>query len=214
MNISGIIYTKVVDHYIVGTDSILADNNAVESGKNLVIVILPRFINGVVISRIGNYSFKNNPSIKKLVVSKTIKEIGLDGISHIKTLEELTFEKDSQLETIERGFCFNIELTRFVLPPSVKSIGSYFFGKSSVQDLVYCSYVSNPENIFYDRNKGFTFPQRIHVAKNYPYSSIGDYNKSLLTDGECERIFYNKATKCMRQGALNSFVICVFLIIA
>lgn len=46
------------------------------------------------------------------------------------SLESLTFEEGSQLETIDNyAFCENPKLTSITLPASVKSIGSYVFQK-------------------------------------------------------------------------------------
>ena len=126
MNKDGIIYTLSGDHYIVGTDSKDSNNNAIENGKTLIDVVIPRYIGNIIISRIGNGAFKYNPSIQSIIISKTIKEIGFDAIAYIGTLKKIFIEENSQLEKIEQGFGYYIGITSFICPPSVKSIGPHF----------------------------------------------------------------------------------------
>jgi len=212
-NSEGIIYTKVSDHYIVGTDLESVNNNAVVSGNQLSDVHLRCYIDGIAVTRIGACSFRYNPSLQSLVISKTIKEIGFDAIAYITTLRKITIEKDSQLVTVEQGFVFNTSVTSFVIPPTVLNIGPYFFGLTSLDDLIYCSYQSEMDKNFFGSNT-YTLPKRIHVAGDYPYSKLGIYTGELLADGICERIFHEKATMCINSYSFHSNIYIIALILS
>ena len=209
----GIIYTKAGDNYVVGTDQMNSNNNAVESGETLINVVLPCFIDNIVVTKLGNYAFRYNPSIQTFVISRTIKEIGYDAIAWISTLKKLSFEANSQIEKIGQGFAHFIGIKTIIMPPTIKSIGDYIFGGTTLDDLIFCSYINNLPESFNGRNS-YYYPKRVHVPKYFPYSKLGNYPRDLLFDGICEEIFYKIATKCIKS--LSSFAynqVALFLLI-
>lgn len=196
----------------VGSNSHV-DNNAVEEGYTHTKIILPTHVSNLRVTKIGIYSFRKNPSLVMIVIPKTIKVIEFDAIAYIPTLNEVIFEPDSKIETINQGFLFTTGIKYIVIPPTVKYLGRYTAGNTTIEDFVYCSNKeANFELLFFHGSQAY-FPNRIHVKKSYLYSTFGTFTGELLKDNICETLFPIKKTCNVYRKCDNRTHILLLLIV-
>ncbi|MBG0762057.1 leucine-rich repeat protein, partial [Acholeplasma laidlawii] len=106
-------------------------------------IIIPRSINGHVVTDIINGSFRDS-SIISIVIPNSVKSIGGAAFYGASSLTTVTFEENSELTSIGHYSFYNARsLTSIVIPNSVTSIGyGAFFG--SFRLTIYAEVSSKP----------------------------------------------------------------------
>lgn len=66
-------------------------------------------------------------NLTKIEIPSNIKEISTSSFDGCKKINEIDFEKDSNLEVINKYQFRNLNITRMVIPSSVSSFGDYSF---------------------------------------------------------------------------------------
>ena len=202
-----ILYTKSGNHWIVGDES-TSEHNALKN-ETKTCVILPTQISSFPVRIIGKCAFRRSTNLVSLHISRTIREIHFDAIAYISTLTDVTFDAKSELTSIGQGFMFTTSIKRIFIPPSVTSIGIYFLGITNVDDLAYCNRrEANYEYLLYGYPR-YWVPKRIHVFKNFRYSSFSNYT-NIVRDGLCERMIITETNNaCKSYYHVASFVFVV-----
>ena len=174
--------------YRVGTNGDTYNNGLSKLVEN---VVIPNFWNKIPITIIGQHAIKTNSVIKSLSIPSNILIIRFDAISHNPNLSSITFAKNSSLKEVGRGFIYNCPLIKkLILPSSLTTVGIYFIGQSSVDDIYYCGFSQFTETTMFQNDAGTpTHPKRVHVPSNYGYTSMGKLT-NLLRDYKCERYIY------------------------
>ena len=84
---------------------------------------------------IGNDAF-GNASLTSISIPSSVKTIGRDAFSNCTNLENLTFDENSQLESIgQNAFWRNTSLTSISLPSSLQTIGEGAFLNSALESI-------------------------------------------------------------------------------
>ena len=203
-----ILYTKSGNELIVGTDK-QVDNNALVNNEKTC-VILPTFVSGIPVRTIGQYAFRHSTSLIRAQISRTIRSIGFDAFAYIPTLFEVSFDPQSELKTIGQGFLFQCGVKNVFIPPKVSSIGKYFLGANSAEDLLYCNNREANYALLFECTGTYYEPKRIHVLSSYKYQKVGDFT-NLLKDGLCERMLFDKTCKIHKSDSIcfKCGIICV-----
>ena len=175
----GILYTtsKSSNTLIVGTDKETNGNAYID--KTLVDIKIPNFIDcdgfHYKVTIIGKFAFRYVSTIQSIFIPNTIQQIKFDAIAHNINLTKVTFEKNSALAIIGRGFLYETQVTDIKLPPSVSYLYLYSFGLTNMKSLYYCgNYFFTESTIFVcSATNELMPPEHIYVSKNYPFTSFG-----------------------------------------
>ena len=100
-------------------------------------VVIPNEYMGSPISHIGTSAFWECQSIKSLVVPPSIKTIGLNAFFCCENLKSITFEKNSNLTTIEWNAFAECGLTTITIPSSVTKIESEAFAYCDLDTVIF-----------------------------------------------------------------------------
>ena len=94
-------------------------------GANYALVI-PDVIDGKPVVAVGASAFIDKTNFTTLTIGKNVKTIGTDAFRRTKSMTSVTFAPDGVLETLgESAFRGCDELTEFVMPNTVATIGKY-----------------------------------------------------------------------------------------
>ena len=183
------------DGYAVGTSTNQVPGNGLNN-KNIEIIQIPRFFNKLPVTEIGIYAFQDT-KITSFFSPKTIKCINIAAFYNCRSLSEVRFEVNSQLEKIGYDACGGTSVTNFDIPKNVKIIDynseCYFF--NIVRTLKCCSYSGTTDFsnyiIFYNS-------PTIRVSQNYPTNVFGQESvthKDGSTCGVSNKPFYGEVEK-------------------
>jgi hypothetical protein len=103
------------------------------SGNNKVTsVTIPSTIEGLTVTRIGNYAFENYTALQKVVMPDTILEIGISAFNGCSSLKNITFSKKlNHLDVYAFKNC--VSLTEVNLPDTVETVYTgAFYGCSNM----------------------------------------------------------------------------------
>jgi len=173
--------------HIVGTDGL--DYAPINEGTEYRVsagtiedgdVFIPKYHNGKPITIIGGQGFWNNPHtlpITSVTISASVKTIEGHAFYLCTSLESVTFEKGSQLETIGEivfGYCTKIESIE--IPASVKTIGgSAFLSCGKIENITFekgSQLETIDENAFNGCTKieSITIPTSVQTIGSNPFA--------------------------------------------
>ena len=93
------------------------------AGKTVTVIGGGAFTDCVCTNPVGWYGAQGNEKVQTVTIPKTVTAIQYGAFYNCKTLKTVTFEKDSQLKTIE-GLAFQLSgLTQIIIPNKVTDIG-------------------------------------------------------------------------------------------
>lgn len=98
-------------------------------------VVIPNSIDGLEVTSIGDYAFKENENIVSVTVPNTILDIEIEAFAQCKNLRNVIFEDNSKLERIFTGAFQEAGITEFTVPENCKRVGDAFYG-SNINKLV------------------------------------------------------------------------------
>ena len=92
------------------------------------------------ITRVMENAFCQNNNIESVTISESIVKIGVAAFTQCKSLKEVIFEHNSQLQIIEtNAFDQCPNLSEIIIPPFVNTINPYAFGHFfRLSKVVYC----------------------------------------------------------------------------
>lgn len=94
--------------------------------------VVPTTINGLTVTRIGNFAF-NNKGISSVTLPSTLRYIGESSFTNNMALTSITFPNG--LETIDRFAFISFQGTSITIPDSVTDIGDFAFYSASIQSI-------------------------------------------------------------------------------
>ena len=124
----------------------------------------------LLVTKIGNYAFKLDKTIKSLHIHCYITEIGSFCFDWCSNCERITFEENSRLTTLGVSAFFNCSYSTITLPFSVSSISAGAFGNNhNLKTITYPgkNYI-NENNCFYNG----VAPETVFTLFDYPHSSF------------------------------------------
>ena len=189
-----LVFTLVSNSYMVGNCT--TDSNGIS--ESVEKVIIPNYWQGIPVTIIGDYAFRNNAKIKSIFIPSNIEKINFDAIAHMSNLASVIFAKNSSLKEVGRGFLYNCPLLKkVVIPNSLMITGIYTFGRSNFDDIYYCGFNHlNQTKMFETSEAATSYPKRFHVPLNYGFTSVGKFS-NLTRDKACER--YINGASCVRK---------------
>lgn len=95
------------------------------ASKDEVEIEIPTELEGKPVSKIEAQAFTDMPTLKKVIIPKTVKVIGPYAFANCPMLSEVVFEEG--LETIEDWAFISCNLESVLLPKSIKTIGANAF---------------------------------------------------------------------------------------
>jgi len=139
-------------------------------------------------TEIKDYAFFRCSQLKKVKIPKAIKKINF-GAFYESRLEVLTFEADSQLETIGGYTFYDTRINSMNIPLSVRAIGKYGFAFSLLLEEVVFETGSQLEKIgnfaFSDTNlKSINIPANVQIGKRVFYNNTGCGDAQVFVAGE------------------------------
>ena len=158
--------------YVIGSDDNLTHGNGAKN-KSIINAYLPRTNNDTQVYGTGYRSLSLLKFLKTVHIPKTYKYIGHDSFRDCPLLESVTFEKNSQVETIGFWLLRNTQIKTFTYPSSAKTIKIQysFYGCTKLKSIFYRGMlrINNNDNSFTNVSDSM----KIYVLKNYPYDDIG-----------------------------------------
>ena len=161
---------------IVGTNTNTDYENAYRKEDPPIHVVIPEYVQGKKVIRIGNCSFGKSVNIKSVVIPATIKSIGFDAFAY-STLKEVRFCEGSELESIEQGAFFSLSNIKEIrIPPSVKQLEEFVFGNCNYINLYYCgNTLFDSLNLFGNPwSSDRYYPKKIFVKVSYGSNTFGE----------------------------------------
>ena len=154
----------------VGSTADQSNNGAYN--KAIVNANLPAYFKEIKIYGTFNDCLSHLDSLKTVFIPKTYKVIGEDFCLLSKNVESITFEDDSQVESIGGWFAYNTAIHQIKIPSSIKTLAKYTF--SGCKNLLLVVYMGNliiKDTTTFNTNVPSNLV--ILVNKNYPYSTFG-----------------------------------------
>lgn len=192
----------------VGTD-IEGDSRAVAGDFNPDLRF-PVFVNidgsNRLITAIGAYAFRNNERIKAVHIHRYIKEIRHYGFDRCYNLHKVTFDVDSNLESINVSSFYGCSFSSIILPKTLKKFGQDVLGYNKNLKTIFYLGMINPSsslNIFFNG----TNPATIYVGYDYPYDKF--YN---IVVTKIYGIPKKQSVMCNKKvGSLVNFLFVIYL---
>lgn len=127
-------------------------------------IIIPSVHEGLPVTEIDSMAFSGNNSVKSVVISQSVRTIGISAFSNNDSLESVTF-KEGVVEIQLGAFSYCNNLTKIVLPESLRSVGSNVFAScKKLTDITL--------------NDGLT---EIGAGSFEAYSAFGNYNDTAFS---------------------------------
>ena len=197
--LNGIIYTTVSDtECVVGTDNKVVDSNAVVGDFNPFL----RFPETVDISgkkylvtAVGNTAFRNNKLVKTIRIHRYIKKLKYRCFDWCTSCYKITFDKESNLESLEESSLNGLIVTSINIPKTVKIFEIYCFAMlNNLKTLIYFGTTNPSSSINILSNTAG--PNIIYVGLDYPYTVFHDIpvtkvpyiNEKLCSNCRCKKL--------------------------
>ena len=142
-NYTSFVFSNPTDiSFIYSISNGFASIDGLGLGANSEIIYLPSEIDGYEVRYVGANAFKNNSTIKNLIIPSTITEIKSSAFNGCGNLEEVHIESGSKLAHIyQTAFMDCNKLVGIEIPSSVETIGDQAFYKDT--SLGYVSFYAN-----------------------------------------------------------------------
>lgn len=213
-----IIYTLVDSELVVGTnpDTFNEIHNALPVDNPPKHVILPEYVSGYKVTRIGKAAFRYS-LVESVVISSTIIKIDHDSFGRMPNLKQVRFAEGSQLKEIYIGAFYKCpKLKEIRIPPLVSSISELAFGENSFESFYYCG-----DTVFNDAGKMFSnftytfkqYPRNIYVKESYNSSYFSDCSSIIKTNRCYVPIKEWRSTHCNRKYSSFSVSIFIFILV-
>ena len=206
-----LVFSLESGNYKVGTGKEAASNGL---SKNVKEVIIPNYFLKIPVTIIGYHSLNWNAIIESIFIPSNIVEIQTDAFAHDDNLKSVIFAMNSSLKVIERGFAYDCPIMKkIILPRSLNYVGVFLLGETQLDDVYYCGFNELNETTMFETDRGIkTHPKRLHVSRDYGFSSIGKLT-NLLRDNRCEKINNIITNKCHhKETRLFVFIMCIVII--
>lgn len=209
------------------TDSEICITGLAEKGYTEIVI--PQRINGVSVTRIGKYAFKNNETITKVVIPGSVKVIENEAFCYCINLSDVYVEEG--VEEIYAG-CFDgcSKIEEIVLPNSLKLLGNNNFRGSSLRkiSLPFIGKSRNESDEFAlfgfifgegtyrdygtvkQNSKIFCIPESLEEVTVTDATSIGDY--AFVNCSFIKKIELNEGVKAIGKYAFSGCGVSSFLI--
>uniref|UniRef100_UPI00404122CF leucine-rich repeat protein n=1 Tax=Enterococcus faecalis TaxID=1351 RepID=UPI00404122CF len=147
------------------------------------------------VSKIADYAFEYNTSLRKITLNDELKEIGDFVFKNMLRLEE--FNMGNQVETIGRLAFYNIaNLTQLVIPDSVSSYGSNpFYNLEGLRKIVFGK---NTNNLVYGFIGG-EFPVLEDIVLKSENIIIDPDALNFYSSNDSKKIKYNVSSQQVKE---------------
>lgn len=89
-------------------------------------VIIPKQIDGVEVTSIGDNAFDGNEKITSVTIPNTVLDVGIEAFANCKNLSNVVFEENSKLDRILVNAFDGTALQEFTVPESCRILGNAF----------------------------------------------------------------------------------------
>ena len=89
-------------------------------------VIIPKQIDGMEVTVIGDNAFDGNEKITSVTIPNTILDVGIEAFANCKNLSNVIFEENSKLDRILVRAFDNTALQEFTVPENCRILGNAF----------------------------------------------------------------------------------------
>ena len=136
-------------------------------------VIIPKQIDGVEVTSIGDNAFDGNEKITSVTIPNTVLDVGIEAFANCKNLSNVIFEENSKLDRILVRAFDDTALQEFTVPESCHLLGNAF-NRCNIKKFVI---LGTKTEINY--MSGFSLP--LDVVVYFPRGSQADGDISLHT---------------------------------
>ena len=206
---NGLIFTSINEkEAFVGTAQENTDSNAIV-GPISPFLSFPETVeiegNTCLVTTVGKRAFRHCDKVKTLRIHRYIKTIKYQAFDWCINCHKITFDRDSNLESIGESSFYSNAYTEIILPKSLKSFGGGSFGyNNNIKKFVYLG-TTNPgqeTDLFHNG----TLPECVYVGLDYPDTTFFGIQVKRIANINSER-----CTK-YRCNKFNSFLFALSLI--